>query len=151
MESQVRITSPQTYKEFSRCILNNHSMFSTKQWFLERAGSQKVLEISNSYLRWLRAVLWLFLFGECSRSGPSDGLTRIHDVHELYEEGPLDLWIKFLLGNIYLMHWDQMLKYSSAVTEQPNVDTKFLPYYLLFAATWRSNVQFLLVFRRRRF
>ena len=24
MESQVRITSPQTYKEFSRCILNNH-------------------------------------------------------------------------------------------------------------------------------
>ena len=27
MESQFRITSPQTYKEFSRCILNNHSMF----------------------------------------------------------------------------------------------------------------------------
>ena len=33
-------------------------------------------------------------------------------------------WIKFLLGNKYLMHWDQMLKYSFTVTEQPNVDAK---------------------------
>ena len=38
-----------------------------------------------------------------------------------------------------------MLKYSSAVIKQLNVDAKFLPYYLLFAATWRSNFQFVVV------
>ena len=51
-------------------------------------------------------------------------------------------------GNKYLMHWDQKFKYSSAVTKQPNVDAKLSQYYLLFAATWRSNFQFVLVFRR---
>ena len=48
----------------------------------------------------------------------------------------------------YLMNWDQKLKYSSAVTKQPNVDAKLSQYYLLFAATWRSNFQFVLVFSR---
>ena len=35
------------------------------------------------------------------------------------------LWIEFLLGNKYLMHWDRRcqdrLKYSSDVKQQPNV------------------------------
>ena len=42
-------------------------------------------------------------------------------------------WIKFLLGNKYSMHWDHKLKYSSVVTEQPNVDAKLPLCYLLFA------------------
>ena len=48
------------------------------------------------------------------------------------------LWIKFLLGNIYLMHWDQKLKYSSAVTKQPNVDAKLSPCYLLGESTYNT-------------
>ena len=84
MESQVRITSPQTYKEFSRCILNNILLFvSIKQWFLERAGSQKVHFLPQVVASGPPVVPLRKSRGEWSRSGPSDGMTHIRDIHEL--------------------------------------------------------------------
>ena len=37
---------------------------------------------------------------------------------------------------------------TSVANKKTNVDAKLSQYYLLFAATWRSNFQFVLVFRR---
>ena len=83
MESQVRITSPQTYKEFSRCILNNLSKFSFQQWFLEMAGSQIVHFLPQVAASDPPVVPLRKSRGERSRSGPSAGMTRINDIYEL--------------------------------------------------------------------
>ena len=81
MESQVRITSPQTYKEFSRCILNNHSMVSGKGRVPNSSWKSLIptLVVASDPL----VVPLRKLRRECSRSGPSDGMTPIDDIHEL--------------------------------------------------------------------
>ena len=68
------------------------------------------------------------------------------DVAVACREALWILWIEFLLENKYLMHRDRRcqdgLKYSSDVTEQPNVKTRRMPSskvicFLLFVTTFQ--------------
>ena len=73
-------------------------------------------------------------------------INQCADVVVACREALSILWIEFLLGNKYLMHRDRRcqdgLKYSSDVTEQPNVKTRRMPSskvicFLLFVTTFQ--------------